>query len=120
MSRISLVHSQPWFTVDGTASYFISRNDIYVVASSWNRRGPSIMALDFLTRLYELISTLCRISPPDSLDAKRLLKHQILVMEILDEVVANGQMQVTSPDKIKNLIYRFVLAFPTLLYVRGL
>ena len=122
---------QPYYTVDSTTAYFVSRNDIYLVlgnaprpplqspscphtASGAHKASsprtalhlPAIVALDFLSSLFDLLCSLLRLSP-ENLDAKALLTHQILALEVLDEVVAKGQIQVMSPDKIRNLIYRY-------------
>jgi len=100
-----LPDEQPYFTYGEVTAYFLFRNDVYFVSCCCSRlRRPPILALDFLSTIFDLFCSLCRISP-DDLDAKALLKHQILCYEILDEVASKGQVQVTSPDKIRNLVY---------------
>ena len=108
-SRLELASELVCERASSPAPYALISYNFYRSASAF--RSPAsataVLALDFLTLVFDLISGLCRVSPPDSLDAKTILRHQILVLEILNEVAVKGITQVTYGDKIKNLIYRY-------------
>ncbi|KAI0237558.1 AP-4 complex subunit mu-1 [Lamellibrachia satsuma] len=88
----------PVLSENGTYLYHIKRNDLFLVGVS-KYEASSITAVEFLSRVYQLLKDFCGRVTQDSLVANIVLVH-----EVLDEVMDSGYVQLMSAEKLRPYI----------------
>ncbi|XP_078314712.1 uncharacterized protein LOC111130268 [Crassostrea virginica] len=88
-------HSLPYFMDGNTYFYYIKRDKLYVVATT-KKETPPILVVEILTRLYQVLKDFCGLVSEDS-----LTENILLVMEVLNEFMDFGLVQLSTTEKIQ-------------------
>lgn len=85
----------PYFTDGNIWFHFIKRDQLYFVATT-NKDTSPILVIEILTRLYHVVKDFCGVVSEDSLH-----DNWLLVMEVLNEFMDFGLVQLSTTEKLQ-------------------
>lgn len=88
----------PHFEENGICFYFVKKSSLYFVATSRTNVSP-ILVIEILTRIQHVLKDFLGVITEESVRANNLL-----VMEILDDIMDNGYVQLASTEKLRPYI----------------